>query len=174
MKIIMSAATAALGLLCASGVCAEDKVACGADMVCASAPASVGAAMLRSGYQGLVSKDDLGDPKIESAAAGYKFSVFFYGCTDHLKCDSLQFYASFDGDPSRDAAFANTWNADKRFMQMSVKPDHTIVVRYDVSTIGGLNQNNFADVVDWWSTMLGGVDRYFAAHPVPATAKKAG
>ena len=31
----------------------------------------------------------------------------------------------------------------------------------DVSTIGGLNLKNFADVIDWWSVMLGELNKFF-------------
>lgn len=156
---------ALLLLSTSTGALAADKVPCPAGLICASAPATVGGAMMKAGYQGLVVKDDLGDPKIESAAAGYKFSIFFYGCDKHAACDSLQFYASFDGDEGRGAEFANKWNVEKRFAQMSVRADHRIELRYDVSTAGGLNGANFADVVDWWATMLGSVDKFFTAHP---------
>lgn len=45
------------------------------------------------------------------------------------------------------------------------KSDKSLMLTYDVSTIGGLNQVNFADVVDWWQTMLGQARTFFNAHP---------
>lgn len=152
----------------ASGAQATDKEPCAPNMVCASAPATVGAALIKAGYQGLVSKAKDGDPQIESAAAGYKFWVDFYGCDKNVQCDSLQFYAAFEGGPARDAAFANDWNSTKRFAQLSIrKKDGMIELRYDVTTAGGLNAANFADVIDWWATMLGGFDKFLADHPLP-------
>ncbi len=38
-------------------------------------------------------------------------------------------------------------------------------VNYDLSTIGGLNQKNFADVVEWWAFMLGQLNKFFDEHP---------
>ena len=35
-----------------------------------------------------------GDPMIESAANGYKFTVHFYDCKDHADCTSIQFRTS--------------------------------------------------------------------------------
>lgn len=159
-------------MLTASAAQATDKTPCGTNMICASVPTTVGAAMMRAGYQGLIGKDPTGDPKIDSAAGGYRFTVFFYGCERNRDCDSLQFFASFDGDPARGAAFANKWNSENRFGQMSIRADNSIVLNYDVSTIGGLNQANFADVLDWWSTMLGAFDKFTAANPLPGAAGK--
>ena len=43
--------------------------------------------------------------------------------------------------------------------------DDGLSVSYDVSTLGGLTQENFADVVDWWAVMLGELNAYFKAQP---------
>ncbi|KQM65970.1 hypothetical protein ASE75_05755 [Sphingomonas sp. Leaf17] len=148
---------------------AKDVVPCEKDMICASDPTSVAAAMMKAGYQALISKDATGDPMIESAAAGYTFTVYFYGCEKAVQCDSIQLYASFKSD-GRDAAFANQWNMNKRFMQMSISKSGSVEVRYDLATIGGVNRKNFGDVLDWWSAMLGELGKYFDANPVAAKA----
>ena len=54
---------------------------------------------------------------------------------------------------------------------MSFDPtDGTLSITYDVTTVGGLNRENFADVVDWWNTMLGLAGKFFKAHPAPDAA----
>jgi hypothetical protein len=159
-KLIVAAALSA-----AAPAAAKDEVPCGKDLVCASAPATVGAGLMRAGYQGLIDKDKGGDPMVESAASGYKFTVYFYGCEKNVACDSLQFYAGFKNDSGRDLAFVNKWNAGKRFSQMSLDKDGDIEFRYDVTTMGGLTQKNFGDVVDWWATMLGELGKFFDANP---------
>jgi len=30
-----------------------------------------------------------------------------------------------------------------------------------VTTVGGLNSKNFADVIDWWAGMMGQLNRFF-------------
>jgi len=163
--------------LAATPALAKDPDPCGKDLVCASAPTTVAAAMMRAGYQALVEQDDLGDPKINSAANGYKFQVLFYGCEAHKACDSIQFYVGFTPDPVRDAAYANEWNARKRFSQMSVDKEGGPRVTYDLATIGGLTQKNFADVLDWWTTLLAETGKFSDEHPAapatPAPAKAA-
>jgi len=46
-------------------------------------------------------------------------------------------------------------------MQASVPADGRFVVAYDVGTIGGVNQRNFADTLDWWQSMLGELGDFF-------------
>ena len=76
------------------------------------------------------------------------------------------FLANFDDDGSHSADLANEWNRDKRFTTMSFDPeDKMITLSYDLTTIGGINQVNFADAVDWWQTMLGQARTFFEAHP---------
>lgn len=162
----------AAALLCMGApALAKDEEPCGKDMVCASAPATIAAEMMRAGYQALVDKDKLGDPMIESAAAGYKFQVLFYGCEKKAACDSIQFYAGFENDAGYDLAFVNGWNGAKRFSQLSIDKDGDLVLRHDVTTLGGLTRRNFADELDWWATMLGEFDGHLAEHRKAKAAK---
>ena len=105
--------------------------------------------------------DTTGNPRIESAASGYNFNIYFYECEKTQKCGSLQFLISFADDGTNTPDLANKWNTKKRFLQMSVDDDKSLAVSMDVSTLGGLNQKNFADVIDWWSVMLGELAKFF-------------
>jgi hypothetical protein len=140
---------------------AVDKEACGAAMVCASDPGTVVDALMAAGYKAKLTKDAQGDPKIESAASGYNFSIYFYDCEESKNCAALQFQVSFADDGKNTLDLANRWNANKRFMQMSVTEDKGLRVCYDITTVGGLNQKNFADVVDWWAVMLNELNGFF-------------
>lgn len=81
--------------------------------------------------------DDGGDPMIESAAAGYTFETFFYGCVETKACDSLQLRVTFVKEPENTTDLANKWNAKKRFSQMHVNADGELLVNWDITTIGG-------------------------------------
>ncbi|HEX7853572.1 MAG TPA: YbjN domain-containing protein [Sphingobium sp.] len=161
MRILL--AFAAFGLtLWAGPALASDPDSCGANLVCASDPQSVVKGLQAAGYQAKLGKSEAtGNPKIESAASGYKFSVFFYECEKAIKCGSLQFQVSFVDDGKNTLELANKWNNAKRFLQMSVDDDKSLDASMDVATIGGLNQKNFADVLDWWATMLGELNTFF-------------
>lgn len=153
---------AGFAALCLSApVSAEDATPCGAGLVCASAPQTVMAAMEKGQYQPKLTKDGEGDPMIESDQAPYHFDVYFYGCKDHKNCDSLRFEALFEKAPENTPAFVNKWNSKKRFLQAFVRDDGQMAVAFDVATIGGLNQANFADVLDWWNSQLGELATFF-------------
>lgn len=152
------AALAVVGL--ASPALANDKDTCAAGMICASNPQTIVNAMQEAGYRAKLSKDKEGDPTISSAAAGYDFDVFFYGCEKGVQCDSLQFEMSFVAEDDNTAEYANRWNMGKRFMRASVNDKKELYLRYDVSTIGGLNKTNFADVLDWWETMSSSFNQF--------------
>jgi hypothetical protein len=141
---------------------------CDAKLVCASNPKSIVTALQDAGYKAVLSKSEsTGNPMIESAASGYDYTIFFYECDDGKNCGSLQFQASFSDDGANNAELANKWNSDKRFSQMSVDEDKSLGFAYDVTTVGGLNKTNFADVLDWWALMLGEVSKFFKENPAP-------
>ena len=168
LRLTLASATA---VLFASPAMAKDADSCPADMVCASRPGSVAGAMMRAGYQAEITKDKQGDPSINSAASGYKFSVLFYGCEKAVACDSIQFYASFENDEKHDPAFVNKWNSTKRFGQLAVLSDGWLMLTHDLSTMGGLNSKHFADEMEWWSSTLGEFSRFLEANrPVKAAA----
>ena len=171
MLRFLAAAMAAF-FVSATPALAKDEAPCAAGMVCASNPATVAAALVKRGYQGLPGKDQTGDPQVESATDGYSYTIFFYGCEQAKQCDSLQFYASFKNPGGIDAAAVNDWNSRKRFSQMALEKNGAVVLRYDVATIGGLNATNFADVIDWWATMVGSIDDFFDEHKAPAAGAK--
>ena len=157
-KSMFIAAAAAL----AAPARATDKEPCAAGMVCASKPETIAAEMRGAGYRATMGTDGEGDPSIDSAGSGYDFSVFFYGCEQAKSCDSIQFYASFENDQGHDTAMINRWNNTKRFGQLALEDDGDLVLRRDLSTVGGLTPKNFADELDWWTTTLGEFSRFLA------------
>lgn len=161
MRPIHLAAAAAALLLVPGVAAAQDRAPCGAGLVCASDPDSVMRAMEKAGLKPKKLADNQGDPMIESEEAAYRFDVYFYGCEQHRNCDSLRFEVSFSKGTENTPELANKWNAGKRFLQASVPADGRFVVAYDVATIGGVNDRNFADVLDWWQSMLGELGEFF-------------
>lgn len=165
MNLTKSIAAALLLGLASGSAYAADKDPCAKDMVCASDPQTIVAALQAAGYKAVLHKSkNTGNPVIDSAAAGYDFNIFFYECQENKACGSLQFSSNFGDDGTNTAELANLWNKTKRFSQMSLDDDKSLNFSYDVTTIGGLNQKNFADVIDWWATMLGELGRFFKEH----------
>jgi hypothetical protein len=135
---------------------------CSSDMVCAERPQSIADALKAQGYQAQLGVNEkTGNPTVKSAASGYNFTIYFFGCEGGRNCTSLTFATIFEDDGTNTPALANKWNRDNRFSQMAANEDGSMAFTYDVTTVGGLNQKNFADVVDWWQTMLGLVNKFF-------------
>jgi Putative bacterial sensory transduction regulator len=121
-----------------------------AQMVRAESPQSVVSALQGMGYQAKLTTDGTGDPKIESAANGSKFVIFFYGCTKNANCTTLQFYAGWSGG-GMSIDQANKWNVDKRFSRALVDKDGDPVIKQDLDTDdGGLSLKLFEDNVEFW------------------------
>jgi len=156
-KFPMAAAIAAI-----LAVPAQAAPSCPAGLVCASNPQTVVSALQKLGYKALLgTSENSGNPKIDSSAAGYDYTIYFYDCRPEKGCGSLGFTVVFEDDGTNTAKLANAWNRDNRFSQMAVNDNGTLAFTYDVTTVGGLNQANFADVVDWWQVMLGKVRGFF-------------
>lgn len=156
----ISGAIAAIALAATSGAASAANT-CPVKHVCASDPASVVRGLQEAGFKAQLGTDKDGDPKIDSSASGYSFSVYFYNCTDNKDCGSLRFATLFEDDGKNTPELANDWNKRKRFVQMSAQDNGSLLVAYDITTVGGLNQQNFADAVDWWQVMLSEVRTYF-------------
>ena len=157
---------AAAAILSAGPVAAAD---CPLALICASNPDGIVRSLQAQGFKAVLGKSETtGNPKVTSAAAGYNYTMYFYGCEQAANCTSLNFAVTFDDDGTNSVDLANEWNKDKRFTAMAFDPaDKSLTVSYDVTTVGGINQINFADVVDWWQTMLGQARTFFGAHASP-------
>lgn len=149
---------------------AKDESLCRAGSICASYPDGVLRALTEAGITAKLGVDGQGDPSIEGEASGYKFDLFFYGCEASKQCDSLQFQVSFSAAPENTAALANKWNSSKRFLQAGVRPNGVLAFSYDLTTVGGVNAENFDDVLVWWQVMLEEVATFFDAN-LPKTEK---
>lgn len=133
------------------------------DRVCASDPEGVAAALRKLGYRADLGRhEESGDPMIQSAASGYDFTIHFNDCKASKECKSLGFIIAFANDGTNTPELANKWNKQKRFSQMAAFDDGRMGLSYDLSTVGGVNMANFADVVDWWQVILGQVREFFA------------
>lgn len=170
--MILKSIVALAVLSFASGAVAKDAEDCLPGLICASAPAAVAKALQDAGYKAKLAKDDGGDPMISSSGGGYDYDIYFYGCENHVQCDSLQFSMTFTRDGYEDAALANEWNVKQRFGKAHIDAKGRFRVEYDVGMIGGLNPKNFEDVIAWWNTTLDGMGKFWKEHPNPKASGK--
>ncbi|AKH41918.1 hypothetical protein WYH_00867 [Croceibacterium atlanticum] len=144
---------------------AQDGAECPAGLVCASEPQTVVDALERAGLEPELGTDDQGDPKIVGQHGNWTFNLFFYDCVDNADCKALQFEIAFNNDDGLNTLeLANEWNRTKRFGQLSLGENDLLNFSYDVTAVGGLTQDNFADVADWWIVLLDGLSDFFMDH----------
>lgn len=147
--------------------------ACPEGDVCAARPQGVVEAMQAAGYRAVLktSKKD-GSLFIESATQGYGFEVDLMDCkADNAGCESLEFFASFTNDKAIDAEAISQWNRTKRYSTLATNKDGELTFSYDVTTVGGMRQANFADVLAWWDNMLGQFSKFLAEQPDRSAGK---
>ena len=125
-----------------------------AQMVRATDPQSVVAALQSGGYKADLGKDSTGDPRIRSAASGSNFVVTFYGCKDNTNCKTVTFYAGWTGT-NTSLNQINEWNKSKRFSRVYIDKDGDPVMEFDIDLDdGGMSQALFIDNVQFWEIAI--------------------
>jgi hypothetical protein len=133
----------------APAMAAAPAIAAVPDAVAAAEPAGVVAALQAAGHRAVLTQDDSGDPLIHASIGGWTTQVVFYDCNEisHAGCQSLQFNASFMPEKPFDAAAAAAFVRDNRFAAVTVAPDKSVSVTWDVITGRGIDPSVFALVV---------------------------
>ena len=140
----------ALALLAFAQPAAAQK----ADLIDLTDPAVVATALQRAGYKAEVKlSEKSGRPYIASEANGSPFTIQFYGCKEGKKCTSMQFFTWWKKDKYFSVAIANEWNSKMRFVHAVLDSDGDIDQYMDITTVGPVSYEFFADTVDWWVQM---------------------
>lgn len=126
-----------------------------AQQVTSTNPASLVSALQDAGYRAELTKDSLGDPKIDSASGGVNFSLVFYGCADNRDCSSIQFHAGFSMRKTVSLSDMNDWNKSNRFGCAWLDDEGDPHVKFDVNMDeGGISERLFEDTLDLWTRVL--------------------
>ncbi len=123
-------------------------------MVDASSPDAIAALLQQAGYRAAVTVDNIGDPKIESSAAGVDFSIYFYGCDNARNCQSVQLSSGYDLEQGTSFQSMNDWNSTQRFGFAYLDSESDPFVNYDINMAYGLSQENFMDSLAIWEAVL--------------------
>lgn len=149
MTIKLTTAALALGLATVTGSIAS------AQTLTAEQPQLIADRFQALGYRTELTTDSQGDPMIRIGVSGVNTTVFFYGCDEKGRnCNWIQFYSSFNTDDAFPLSSANEWNRTKLFGEMTIDDEGDPTLTYFVSLDGGMTQDNFDDVVDWWELAL--------------------
>ncbi len=152
----------------AMGTEAPVRVPCGENLVCASDPQTVVAAMKAAGFVPTKIAVDEKVPYIWAFAKGYNYTIQFEDCNDGKQCTTLWFYTMFDSAKNFPVDLVNQWNRDKRLATMVYTDKGGIMVKYDMATSGGVSSMSFSQTLNWWSVMMQELGAFFQAHPIGA------
>jgi len=121
----------------------------------AADPCSIVYSVQRAGYRATILRDTVGDPKIQSAAAGSRFSILFYGCTDHKKCQSIEFTVGYITKTKPTVEKINEWNRSKRFGKAYIDDEKDPHIDYDI-VLGdeGFPHETFSAGLERWTTVM--------------------
>ena len=123
-------------------------------LIDATSPEAVVALLQQAGYRATLGADNVGDPKIDSSAAGVDFSIYFYGCETARNCQSLQFSSGFDLERGTSFQTMNDWNATQRFGYAYLDSESDPYVNMDVNMSYGVSADNLTDSLAVWERVL--------------------
>lgn len=118
-------------------------------------PAAVTAALKSRGLPVRQEVDEDKSPVLQTQFAdGSKFTIYFYGCTNGLKCNSLQFHTLYSGSNATVESM-NKFNVDRRFGRGVIESGGDAGLRMDFNmAAGGMSQALFLDNVDLWDELM--------------------
>ena len=127
-----------------------------AQMVKAQNPQSLVKALQDAHYEAKLGTDKVGDPMITSGSNGTTFQIFFYNCTNHVGCATVQFHSGYDFDKPLPLETINGWNQEQRFGRAYLDKENDPILEMDVDLDdGGLSPLLFIDNVEFWTSVLG-------------------
>jgi hypothetical protein len=132
-----------------------------AEMVRAQDPESVVRALQQGGYAAKLGVDKVGDPMVTSGVSGTSFQIFFYNCTDHKECATVQFHSGYDLTKSVGLDRINEWNSSQRFGRAYLDKESDPILEMDVDLDdGGLSPLLFIDNIEFWASILGKFEQH--------------
>ena len=114
----------------------------------------------KGGYKAELTKDDGGDPLVNSAAEGQTFKIYFYDCSEAKRCKALQFSAGFDMKAGLTLDKANEWNRKNRYLKAYLDDDQDPYVQYDVNVNAGRTAAGLDDDFGVWTGMIGDFTKF--------------
>ncbi|HEX2763070.1 MAG TPA: YbjN domain-containing protein [Allosphingosinicella sp.] len=133
----------------------------GAQTVKAQDPQSVVQALQGAGYKATLGTDKVGDPMITSGVSGTTFQIFFYNCTEHKDCATVQFHSGYDLTTPVTLDRINEWNRSQRFGRAFLDKENDPILEMDVDLDdGGITPLLFIDNIEFWASILGNFEKH--------------
>ena len=132
-----------------------------AQMVKAQQPETLVRALQEAGYTAKLGADGTGDPMISSGVGGTQFKVFFYNCTEHKACATVQFHAGYSVKTRVTLAQINEWNRTQRFGRAHLDGSDDPILQMDLDLDdGGISTMLFIDNLEFWTAVLANFEKH--------------
>lgn len=109
-------------------------------------PATIVTALQDAGYKAKLSKNDDGDPLIESASQGNVVQIALLNCQDHRRCDQLEFitlWSCAPDDLKRCEVLNNKWNGAENFASTVIFGDNIALYKHILFDDAGISSGLF-------------------------------
>ena len=118
-------------------------------------PAAITAALKSRGMPVTQEKDEENNPVLQTQFGdGAKFTIYFYGCTDGVKCDSLQLHTLYTGSGATIEQM-NQFNLDRRYGRGVIETNGDAGLRMDFNmAVGGMSRALFLDNLELWDELM--------------------
>ena len=118
-------------------------------------PSSVARALASTGRVAKLGTDAVGDPLITGALNGTSYQLFFYNCTAHKECATVQFHSGYHLAVPVSLETINEWNRSQRFGRAYLDKENDPILEMDVDLDdGGVVPLLFIDNVEFWESIL--------------------
>jgi hypothetical protein len=118
-------------------------------------PSSLVRALQAAGRTAKVGVDGTGDPMITSAVGGTSYQIFFYNCTNHKECATVQFHSGYHLNTPVSLDTINEWNRSQRFGRGYLDKVNDPILEMDVDLDdGGVAPLLFIDNIEFWDSVL--------------------
>lgn len=118
-------------------------------------PAAITAALKSRGMPVTQETDEDKNPVLQTQFGdGAKFTIYFYGCTDGVKCSSLQLHTLYSGS-SATIEKMNQFNLDRRYGRGVMETNGDAGLRMDFNmAAGGMPRALFLDNIELWDELM--------------------
>ena len=119
-------------------------------------PQSLVSALQNAGYKAALSKDDDGDPRIETASSGNTIRIVFSNCDNHASCKTIEFVGIWncaDISVSKCKMNVETFNNDESPVKaiFAEKSNSIVTYMYDFYDQEGTSEGLFIEKLEHFS-----------------------
>ncbi len=99
-------------------------------------------------------KDSDGNPQIEGRVNGYRYFIYFFGCTANKNCTDIQLASAFTPTKKPTVKVMNDYNSSFRFGQAWLDKEGDANIAISIEMDGGITKKNLEEWFKRWEKVL--------------------